>query len=110
MTRGERAADWVANFIGSWRFVIGQAAFLAAWFAINSVGVFFAWDAYPFILANLFMSAEAAFATPLLLMSQNRAAAQDRKTFNEDLKEDQETNRLVEAIARKMGISDDQGN
>lgn len=110
MTRGERAADWVASFIGSWKFVIGQAVFLAAWFAINSIGVFFEWDAYPFILANLFMSAEAAFATPLLLMSQNRAAAQDRQTFTQDFMEDQETNRLVEAIARKMGISDDQGN
>lgn len=109
MTRGDRAADAVAAFIGSWKFVIGQAAFLTAWFTVNSLGLFFQWDAYPYILANLFMSAEAAFATPLLLMSQNRAAAQDRSTFTQDLAEDQETNRIVEAIARKLGI-DDQGD
>ena len=109
MSLGDRAADAVAAFIGSWKFVIGQATFLAGWFIVNSVGLFFQWDAYPYILANLFMSAEAAFATPLLLMSQNRAAAQDRNTFTQDLAEDQETNRIVEAIARKLGI-DDQGD
>ena len=110
MTRGDRAADAVASFIGSWKFVIGQASLLAIWFIANSIGVFFRWDAYPYILANLLMSAEAAFATPLLLMSQNRAAAQDRKTFTEDLLEDQETNRIVEAIAKKLGVQHDQGD
>lgn len=76
---GEKIADQVANGMGSWRFIIGQALFLALWFVLNTVGWFFHWDSYPFILANLFMSAEAAFASPLILMSQNRQAARDRK-------------------------------
>lgn len=76
---GERIADDVTNLLGSWRFIIGQAVLLALWFALNSVGWFYHWDAYPFILCNLFMSAEAAFASPLILMSQNRQASRDRK-------------------------------
>lgn len=76
---GEKIADQVASSMGSWGFIIGQAVFLALWFVLNTVGWFFHWDSYPFILANLFMSAEAAFASPLILMSQNRQAARDRK-------------------------------
>lgn len=74
----ERIADSVTNALGSWRFIIAQAVILALWFVLNSVGWFYHWDSYPFILCNLFMSAEAAFASPLILMSQNRQAAKDR--------------------------------
>lgn len=84
---GERIADDVTNLLGSWRFIIGQAVLLALWFALNSVGWFYHWDAYPFILCNLFMSAEAAFASPLILMSQNRQAARDRKRDDLEAKE-----------------------
>ena len=101
---GERAADKISSFIGSWRFVIAQTAVLALWFTVNGLGVAMAWDPYPFILANLFMSAEAAFATPLLLMSQNRAAEMDRKILYRDYEEDQETNLLVEKIADHLGV------
>lgn len=107
---GENAADNLAAFVGSWKFVIGQAAFLAAWFVLNTVAWFTHWDSYPFVLANLFMSAEAAFTGPVILMSSNRAAAQDRSTFNNDLLEDQETNRMVKAIADKLGVPHDQGH
>ena len=84
MSTGDRVADRVANVIGSWHFIITQAAILALWFTLNSVAWFFHWDAYPFILCNLFMSAEAAFATPLVLMSQNRQSAKDRIQADED--------------------------
>lgn len=104
MTRGVKAADAVASFMGSWAFVIAQSIFLALWFLINSLGVWFAWDAYPFILANLFMSAQAAFATPLILMSQNRTAEADRRILHQDYAEDKETNILVERIADKLGV------
>lgn len=110
MRFGERAADALASAVGSWKFVIGQAAFLATWFILNLVSWCYHWDAYPFILANLAMSAEAAFTGPILLMSSNRAAAADRRTFTEDLAEDRETNEMVKAIAKKLGIEDDQGN
>jgi len=107
LTRGERAADSVAALMGSWRFVIGQATVMALWFALNATAWAFAWDPYPFILLNLAMSAEAAFATPLLLMSQNRQAARDRTTLENDYAEDQETNRLVEKIADHLGVPRD---
>ncbi len=104
---GARAADRLASVVGSWSFVIGQAFFLLAWFTFNTVAWFAHWDVYPFVLANLFMSAEAAFTGPIILMSSNRAAAQDRRTFELDLKNDTETNNLVRSIAKKLGIEDD---
>lgn len=110
MTRGERAADALTSFVGSWKFVIGQGIFLAVWFTLNSVAWFYHWDNYPYVLANLFMSAEAAFTGPVILMSSNRTDAEDRKTLTQDLLEDQETNRIVEAIAKKIGIINDQGD
>lgn len=104
LTRGQRAADAVANFMGSWRFVIAQAAVMVLWFALNAIAWTLAWDPYPFILLNLAMSAEAAFATPLLLMSQNRAAEADREILNKDFLADSETNTIVERIADKLGV------
>ena len=104
LTRGQRAADAVAHFRGSWRFVITQAAVMVMWFALNATAWAFAWDPYPFILLNLAMSAEAAFATPLLLMSQNRSAEADREILNKDFLADSETNIIVERIADKLGV------
>lgn len=104
LTRGQRAADAVARFMGSWRFVITQAAVMVMWFALNATAWAFAWDPYPFILLNLAMSAEAAFATPLLLMSQNRSAEADREILNKDFLADSETNIIVERIADKLGV------
>lgn len=103
-TRGQRAADAIASFMGSWKFIIVQTAILVVWFVWNAIAWALAFDPYPFILANLFMSAEAAFATPLLLMSQNRTAEMDRMILHKDYLEDTETNRLVEAIADHFGI------
>lgn len=104
LTRGQRAADAVASFMGSWKFVITQAAVMVIWFAVNAIAWAVSWDPYPFILLNLAMSAEAAFATPLLLMSQNRAAQLDREILHKDFLADTETNRLVEEIHAHLGI------
>ena len=93
--------------MGSWRFVISQAIVMLTWFALNAAAWTFAWDPYPFILMNLAMSAEAAFATPLLLMSQNRSAEADRETIHTDLLMDSETNDLVKKIADHLGVSSD---
>lgn len=106
LTRGQKAADAVAMFMGSWRFVISQAAVMAAWFVLNATAWAFAWDPYPFILLNLAMSAEAAFATPLLLMSQNRSAEADRELLHRDFLADSRTETLVGLIAKKLGVDD----
>ena len=86
-TRGQRAADAVAAFGGSWTFVALFAAVMVAWVATNGVllamrgGTF---DPYPFILLNLFLSMLAAIQAPVILMSQNRQAEKDRETTAHD--------------------------
>ena len=75
---GERIADAVAAGMGSWRFVIIQTAILVLWGILNSVGWWqWKWDIYPFIAMNLLLSCQAAYSSPLILMSQNRQAARD---------------------------------
>jgi uncharacterized membrane protein len=83
---GDRIADRVASLIGSWAFIIGQTAVMAVWIVVNTLALFgyIRFDEYPFVFLNLFMSAEAAFATPLILMSQNRSAERDREHAEHD--------------------------
>jgi len=83
---GDRIADRVASLIGSWTFIIGQAGVMAVWVLVNTLALFgvIRFDEYPFVFLNLFMSAEAAFATPLILMSQNRSADRDREHAETD--------------------------
>lgn len=101
MKFSERAADRLAEVMGSWRFVIGQAVFLFAWFVLN-LFLSWSWDPYPFILANLVMSAQAAFATPILLMSNNRAAASDRRTLQTDVLLDRESLEILKRIEERL--------
>lgn len=102
MKWGDRVADKMSAFIGSWKFILGQALLLAFWFLWNVVCVALRFDPYPFILANLFMSAEAAFATPLLLMAQNRTDAADRRVLHDDLKADQESLKILIDMKEKI--------
>jgi uncharacterized membrane protein len=78
-TTGDRAADAVAVAIGSWRFIIIQSVIVAAWIILNLVAVLRHFDPYPFILLNLLFSTQAAYAAPIIMMSQNRQAAKDRQ-------------------------------
>lgn len=87
LTFGQRLADQVAAVGGSWPFVIGFCSVLLAWVALNSLflraGAF---DPYPYILLNLALSCIAALQAPVIMMSQNRAAARDRMEADEDYK------------------------
>ncbi len=65
MTVGQKIADTVASTVGSWRFIIIQSMSLAVWLALNSIAWIFRWDPYPFILLNLMLSFQAAYARPL---------------------------------------------
>lgn len=77
---GDVVADKVTEIMGSWGFIIIQTAILIIWALLNSVAWFvWKWDIYPFIAMNLLLSCQAAYASPLILMSQNRQAAKDRK-------------------------------
>lgn len=71
-TLGERLADRIATVVGSWMFLIIQSVMLIIWMTLNVMGWWNRWDPYPFVLLNLVLSFQAAFATPVILMSQNR--------------------------------------
>lgn len=82
---GDRVADVVATFGGSWPFIISFCLFLAVWMGINLLmGEREAFDAYPFILLNLILSFQAAYAAPIIMMSQNRETTVDRGRAVED--------------------------
>jgi CRP/FNR family cyclic AMP-dependent transcriptional regulator len=78
MTLGQRVADKVADTIGSWRFIITQSVILTVWIILNVTAWINHWDQYPFILLNLMLSFQAAYAGPVIMMSQNRQSAKDR--------------------------------
>ena len=78
MTFGDRLADQVASFGGSWTFLILFGVFISGWVALNSVMLVTGFDPYPYILLNLFMSMLASIQAPVIMMSQNRQAVKDR--------------------------------
>jgi CRP/FNR family cyclic AMP-dependent transcriptional regulator len=78
LTLGQRIADTVADTMGSWRFIIIQSSLLACWITLNVTAWLNHWDPYPFILLNLMLSFQAAYAAPFIMMSQNRQASKDR--------------------------------
>ncbi len=98
-TIGQKAADFIANFGGSWTFVISLIVILLAWMAINAfILTQKPFDPYPFILLNLVLSTLAAFQAPIILMAQNRQTQRDRI----DAKYDHAINRKSERENRKM--------
>jgi uncharacterized membrane protein len=78
LTLGQRIADTVAATMGSWRFIIIQSTVLLLWITLNVTAWIEHWDPYPFILLNLALSFQAAYAAPFIMMSQNRQSAKDR--------------------------------
>ena len=102
LTLGQRVADRVAVTMGSWRFIIIQSTILAIWVTFNVVAYINHWDPYPFILLNLALSFQAAYAAPIIMMSQNRQADKDRlQTKNDyevDLKAELEIMQLQEKL------------
>jgi uncharacterized membrane protein len=88
-TVGQRLADSVTAVFGSWRFIIIQTCIVAVWIAVNIIAVFYRWDPYPFILLNLLFSTQAAYAAPLILLSQNRQADTDRIQAEHDYRVNQ---------------------
>jgi uncharacterized membrane protein len=101
-TRGQRAADAVAAVMGSWNFLIAQSVILSGWVIINITAWVRHWDPYPFILLNLMLSFQAAYAAPILLMSANRQAAVDRAQAQHDYLVNQRAETEVEELANLM--------
>jgi uncharacterized membrane protein len=103
-TLGGRAADSVAAFIGSWKFIIGQTIFICGWIILNIWGLTHHWDVYPFILLNLMLSMQATYASPIILLSQNRQSQHDRLSAETDLAADLQALSLLKTIAAKLEI------
>jgi uncharacterized membrane protein len=110
-TFGERLADLVATWAGSWTFLIIQSIVLIIWMILNLVAWWEQWDPYPFILLNLVLSFQSAFATPIILMSQNRQGRVSDRRNHLDLQinllaeqENTEQLRLLRLLCQKAGI------
>jgi uncharacterized membrane protein len=101
-SKGQRIADVVTEIVGSWRFIIIQSSLLGAWIVLNIIGWIKHWDEYPFILLNLALSFQAAYATPFILMSQNRQSEIDRDKAKQDLDIDLKAEREIESLHQKI--------
>lgn len=99
---GSRLADSVANGMGSWRFIILQTVFVLIWMGLNLLGYVYHWDAYPFILLNLLFSTQAAYAAPIIMMSQNRQNERDRVQAQSDYQTNVDAKLEIEALALRL--------
>ncbi len=98
LTYGDRIADAVANGMGSWKFIIWQTIVVLVWMVLNLIAFIRHWDPYPFILLNLIFSTQAAYAAPIIMMSQNRQNARDRQQALEDFHTNTEAKKEIEAL------------
>ncbi len=102
LTFGNRVADAVANGMGSWTFIIIQTILVVMWMGLNIVGFIKHWDVYPFILLNLLFSTQAAYAAPIIMMSQNRQSDRDRTQALADYETNLEAKKEIEALSIKL--------
>jgi uncharacterized membrane protein len=102
LTVGQRVADRVASTMGSWRFIIIQSAILLFWIVLNITAYVNRWDPYPFILLNLALSFQAAYAAPFIMMSQNRQQDIDRKKAENDYNINVKAELEIEALHAKI--------
>jgi uncharacterized membrane protein len=110
-TLGESVADKFATFVGSWPFIIGQSVMLGLWVILNITAWVTHWDSYPFILLNLALSFQAAYASPIIMMSQNRQARLSERRNHLDLQinllseqENTQILHLLRKIAERLEI------
>jgi uncharacterized membrane protein len=109
-TVGQRVADRVAAFGGSWTFIFLFGGILIAWMAANTLVLAYIgrgengaqWDPYPYILLNLMLSSLAALQAPVIMMSQNRAAEKDRLAAEQDFKVNLKSELMLEELVRKQ--------
>ena len=101
-TLGQRAADAIAKFAGSWAFIFSFTGVLLLWMVVNTILASNAFDPYPFILLNLVLSCVAAIQAPLIMMSQNRQEEKDRRRAENDYKVNLKTEIMIEDLYDKV--------
>lgn len=102
LTFGQRSADKLSQFMGSWTFLILFIFVLVLWMAINFIAWQYRWDPYPFILLNLALSFTAALQAPIILMSENRQADRDRLTAKYDYAVNRKAEREIQLIQKEL--------
>ena len=102
LTLGQRIADKLANGMGSWIFIGIQSIFVVLWMFLNLVGYIRHWDPYPFILLNLLFSTQAAYAAPIIMMSQNRQSERDRLQAEEDFTTNVDAKKEIEDLQKTL--------
>ena len=103
-TLGQRAADAIAKFAGSWAFIFSFTGVLVLWMVVNIIMASKAFDPYPFILLNLVLSCVAAIQAPLIMMSQNRQEEKDRRRAENDYKVNLKTEIMIEDLYDKVNM------
>jgi uncharacterized membrane protein len=103
-TMGDKIADKVAATMGSWPFIIIQSFILLVWIILNVTAYVQQWDPYPFILLNLALSFQAAYAAPFIMMSQNRQAAIDRAAAETDYRINAKAELEIELLHQKLDL------
>jgi CRP/FNR family cyclic AMP-dependent transcriptional regulator len=106
-TMGERVADHVARFGGSWTFIISFGVLMVIYTGINILMQTKAWDPYPFILLNLFLSMLAAIQAPVIMMSQNRQDTKDRLRGELDFDVNRRAASDIQGLSRKLNLLDE---
>jgi uncharacterized membrane protein len=107
MTFGARAADGFANAVGSWTFIVIQSIILVFWITLNVIAWITHWDPYPFILLNLALSFQAAYAAPIIMMSQNRQSVKDRLMAEQDYQINTKAEEELKAVMHHLETQDD---
>ena len=102
LTLGQRVADKVAATMGSWTFIILQSIILLVWIVLNIAAYIDHWDPYPFILLNLALSFQAAYAAPFIMMSQNRQQQIDRQAASDDYQINVKAELEIELLHNKI--------
>jgi uncharacterized membrane protein len=108
LTAGQKAADGLAKFAGSWGFIIIFFSLLIVWIFANVVLLSKPFDPYPFILMNLILSCLAAIQAPIIMMSQNRQEEKDRMRAKNDFKVNLKAEIIIEDLHQKMDALIDQ--
>ena len=102
LSLGQRIADMVAAAMGSWSFIIIQSTILLIWIVLNVTAFVQKWDPYPFILLNLALSFQAAYAAPFIMMSQNRQQDIDRQAAENDRQVNIKAELEIELLHQKI--------
>jgi len=99
---GQKAADWMTKWVGSWTFISLLFIFMAIWMVMNIYMMIYRWDPYPFILLNFVLSSLAAVQAPIILMSQNRQTDRDRVKAEHDYRINRKAELEIEDMQKDL--------